>query len=139
MQATHTRGFLFYENLNQTYIDKAILSDRALIASNSPSIDTSARFYPERAKHTFSLFLEKVSHASLSIESAVARLTGIPARVIGLSKRGRLQSGSYADMVLLSRDFTPLHVWVNGQKVLEDGMIIARPQIAYGHILRKTQ
>lgn len=138
LQATHTRGFLFYENLNQSYIDKAILSDRALIASNSPSIDTSAKFYPDRAKHTFSLFLEKTSHASLSIESAVARLTGIPARVIGLSKRGNLHSGSYADMVLLSRDFTPLHVWVNGKRVLEEGVVVAHPQTAYGHILRKS-
>ena len=139
LQATHTRGFLFYENLNQSYIDKALLSDRALIASNSPSIDTSVKFSPDRAKQTFSLFLEKASHASLSLESAIARLTGIPARVIGLSKRGHIQSGAFADMVLLSRDFTPLQVWVNGKKVLEDGVVVARPQIAYGHILRKTQ
>ncbi|MFA7201451.1 MAG: hypothetical protein WC099_00370 [Candidatus Paceibacterota bacterium] len=139
LQATHARGFLFYENLNQSYIDTALLSDRALIASNSPSIDTSAKFYPDRAKHTFSLFLEKASHASLSIESAIARLTGIPARVMGLSKRGRLQGGSYADMVLLSHDFVPLQVWVNGQRVLEDGVVTARPQTAYGQILRNTR
>lgn len=137
LQATKTRGFLFYENLNQDLIDKTILSDRALIASNSPSIDASAKFYPERAKHTFSLFLDKASRSSLSIEAAIARLTGIPARVIGLTKRGYIQSGAYADMVLLSKDFIPLRVWVNGKGVLEEGVAVARPQTPYGRVLRK--
>jgi N-acyl-D-aspartate/D-glutamate deacylase len=93
--------------------------------------------YPDRAKHTFSLFLQKTSQMDVSIESAIARLTGIPARVIGLAKRGIIQSGAYADLVLLSRDLVPSYVWVNGNLVVEEEKLTAHPQTAYGKILKK--
>lgn len=162
LKITNGKGLLFYENLNQEVINRTLLSPQALIASNSPGIDegavcyphgTSGAFeqsrescqlyntgvYPQRARETFSIFLKKMSQSSsVSLESAVARITGTPARVLGLSKRGIIQSGAYADLTLLSRDLEPVQVWVNGALVVEEGQLIAKKQVSYGSILRKS-
>jgi N-acetylglucosamine-6-phosphate deacetylase len=75
--------------------------------------------------------------SSQSLESTITRLTSIPARLIGLEKRGQIMSGYFADLVLLSHDFIAQRVWVNGKQVVEDGKLIAQPNVSYGSILRK--
>lgn len=137
MRTTHTKGFIFYENLSRSALTHALTSSRALIASNSPGSDTPPKFYPERAHTSFLKFLQEMSRASVSFESVIARLTGLAADVVGLSKRGRLQSGYAADMVLLSRDLKPIHVWVNGTQVMKEGIVTAQTGKRYGKILRK--
>lgn len=137
IRATRGKGFIFYENLNQTSLARALKSPRALIASNSPGADTPPKFYPQRAQESFTKFIKDMSAASVSIESVIARLTGIAAAVIGISKRGHLQSGYKADLVLLSRDLTPTRVWVNGISVMEEGIVTAQTGEKYGQILKK--
>lgn len=71
-------------------------------------------------------------HRLLSFEQAIHRMTGLAARQYGLSDRGFLKEGHYADMVLLDPDTVtdmatfedPIQlsrgingVWVNGQRV----------------------
>lgn len=71
-------------------------------------------------------------HRLLSLEQAIHRMTGLAARQYGLSDRGFLKEGHYADMVLLDPDTVtdmatfeePIQlsrginaVWVNGQQV----------------------
>ena len=84
-----------------------------------------------------------------SLEEAVHRMTGVPARVFGLSERGVLQAGAFADLVLFdpqriadAGDFSEPtrpaagidHVLVNGQEVWREGHWTgARP----GRILRR--
>jgi N-acyl-D-amino-acid deacylase len=137
IRMTKTKGFIFYENLNQAVLSRALVSPRALIATNSFGADVAPKFYPERARASFTKFLQEMSRSSISLESTIARVTGIAAEVIGISKRGRLQSGYAADIVLLSRDFTPIRVWVNGVPVVEEGVVTARVGEKYGKILRR--
>jgi N-acyl-D-amino-acid deacylase len=71
----------------------------------------------------------------LSLEEAVRRLTGFPASVLGLSRRGRLSPGYFADVVVFDpsaiQDHATFeqphqyasgvqHVFVNGQQVLRN-------------------
>jgi N-acyl-D-aspartate/D-glutamate deacylase len=85
----------------------------------------------------------------LSFESAIAKMTGVPARTLGLHNRGLLRVGMAADIVVLDRarfrdaaTFTDPHhyaegvvdLFVNGRAVILDGaMTGARP----GHALRR--
>ncbi|MBC7844019.1 MAG: amidohydrolase family protein [Gemmatimonadaceae bacterium] len=79
----------------------------------------------------------------LTFESAIAKMTGVPARALGLRDRGMLRAGLRADLVVFDRarfvdraTFTDphhyaegvVHLFVNGQAVIRDGTLTgARP------------
>jgi N-acyl-D-aspartate/D-glutamate deacylase len=87
----------------------------------------------------------------LSLEEAIHRMTGMPASKFGLSGRGVIQPGAWADLVLFDPvtidDIATYHVprrhptgiswvWVNGTAVLREGKHTGeRP----GRALRRTQ
>ncbi len=86
----------------------------------------------------------------LAWEEAIRKMTSLPADILGLHQRGRLQEGGWADVVVFDprtvedkSTFTapfayPIgidHVWVNGQLAVESGQITGQQR---GMILRKT-
>jgi N-acyl-D-aspartate/D-glutamate deacylase len=87
----------------------------------------------------------------LSLEAAIQRMTGQTAVNLNLTKRGRIQPGDFADLVLLDPDqvvdrATPEQpqalsegiemVWVNGRLVYEDGLTSGRLP---GRVLRRME
>lgn len=85
----------------------------------------------------------------ISLQEAVRKVTSLPAEILGLKKRGRLQEGWYADIVLFDpeklraplnyqepENYTEgiVHVLVNGRWVLRDG--VYKGDLA-GEVLRK--
>ena len=73
---------------------------------------------------------------SLTLEQAVHKMTGMSAAHVGLTERGVIQPGAYADLVLFDPATVQDHadfgssletstgvagVWVNGQRVWEGG------------------
>src|SRR5690606_13310720 len=54
-----------------------------------------------------------------SLKDIVAALTLIPAALIGMKEKGRIEVGSDADLVLLDADFNVLRTWVNGELVFQ--------------------
>ncbi len=95
---------------------------------------------------TTSLLAEGVrEHQAITLQEAVRQLTDVPARLYGLKKRGRLQEGWHADLVLFDPGtvgYQPIRtrfdlpagaprlyaeatgiesVWVNGTPIVEDG------------------
>ncbi len=85
----------------------------------------------------------------LSFESAIAKMTSVPARTLGLKDRGVIRTGMVADLVVFDRarfvdkaTFTDphhyadgvVHLFVNGAAVIRDGVLTgARP----GRTLRR--
>ncbi len=86
----------------------------------------------------------------LSLEAAVHKLTGFPARAVyGLRDRGVLEPGAWADLVALDMDRLAVHrdyrhperpaeglrwVWVNGQLVFDQNVL---PGVRPGRVLRR--
>ena len=110
-------------------------SDAASIPAEPPFIDNGTH---PRAYGSFSRLLAKYvrNEKLMSLEEAVRRLTSLPASNLKIKKRGSLQVGNYADIVV----FDPariqdnatfenphqyatgvFHVFVNGVQVLKDG------------------
>ncbi len=88
---------------------------------------------------------------ALSLESAVRKMTGKPAEVFGLAKRGLLKVGCYADIVIFNEATVgdrgtyvdpvqyPVgieHVLINGYHVVDNGHY---HKILAGQVLRKKQ
>jgi N-acyl-D-amino-acid deacylase len=91
-----------------------------------------------RAYGTFARLLGRYSRDEgiVVLEEAIRRLTSMPADHLGISDRGRLQPGMYADVVVFDPETIQdhatfvephqyatgmVHVFVNGEQVLEDG------------------
>ena len=75
------------------------------------------------------------------LATAVHRMTGMPAARFGLSGRGVLEPGAYADLVVFDADTVAdtgtydnpttvpagiRGVWVNGERVADDGRVTGR-------------
>lgn len=58
-----------------------------------------------------------VRHVGVPLEVAVAAASTNPARVLGLTDRGRIEPGARADLVALDDDFTVETVWVGGERL----------------------
>ncbi|MFG3227963.1 amidohydrolase family protein [Kitasatospora sp. NPDC048194] len=129
---------------------RAIMRHRAHTAG-SDGLLVGARPHP-RAWGTFPRYLGHYSRelGVLTLEEAVARMTGRPAARLGLHRRGRIVPGHHADLVLLDpervRDTATFerprlpaegieYVYVNGTAVVRQGRTTgARP----GRALRRT-
>lgn len=59
-----------------------------------------------------------VNVVGVPLEQALPMYTLNPARRIGETRRGALQPGNYADIVLLTQDLHVKSVWVSGRKVV---------------------
>lgn len=85
----------------------------------------------------------------MSLEEAVAKMTGNSARRFGIKGRGTLEAGNWADLTVFDckeiRDNTTLsdtgarpsgirHVFINGEEVVRDGTAI--PGKKSGRVLR---
>ncbi|MBP6855373.1 MAG: amidohydrolase family protein [Candidatus Pacebacteria bacterium] len=122
MRVSKLRAVVFFDNLNEQEVSRALLSGRSLISTNSPNFDhLSVAFKPERSYNTFPTYLKHAAASSLSIEQAVAKISGLPATLVGLKKRGLVTNGYYADMVLTTKDFEVSAVLVNGTLMIDQG------------------
>jgi len=138
MEITKLRGVVFYSNLNPEQISSALFSPRALISTNSPSFDNAlVSFKPDRSLRTFPTYLHIADQKGMSIEKSIARLSGLPARILNLDGRGFISDGYFADLVLLGKDLDVQMVMVNGALMMQAG-VFGNMQKGFGKALRKV-
>lgn len=124
MRLSQLQAWCVYEGVDEELLEKFMLSDQALIASNGAALSPADfKFRHERNSQTFPKFLKwAVESNHLTLEKAVAKLTGVPAQKYGLIKRGFIKTGYFADLAVWY-DFQPTEVLVNGQAVLRDSQL----------------
>ncbi|MBI4085929.1 MAG: amidohydrolase family protein [Candidatus Liptonbacteria bacterium] len=103
MLSTKLRAVIFYKNINQDMLEKALRHPRSLIASNAASFSDGAKekvIIPEHATSTFTKFLSLVEQSNLMpLEEAIRKITLEPAKKFGLKNRGEIKEGNFADLV----------------------------------------
>lgn len=146
MRITKLKAVLFYKNINLGVAQNALINDRALVASNSPSLlENKNVLENDRAQRTFTEFLHLLSQfKKKSLEWAVAKITNEPAKKFNLKDRGVIQPGAIADLVMmrpmvpnapLGGDNKIVHVFIGGQLAVKDG---ATTELRVGQIIRRT-
>lgn len=149
---------VFDHSLHEEHVDSLLAHPLSLIATDGGGFPRrEAVGHQERLVHprcygtTGQFFARMRTTRRLSLEVAVAKLTGMAARVWGLKDRGLVAVGAQADLVL----FNPLHmydrasvadpyrspagivdVWVNGVQAVHDGQVLG---VRAGEFLRKPQ
>ena len=142
MKLTNFRAVASYENISLKKVVKAITHNRAIVASNGVR--------PERSYRTFIRFLElaekaptpevgrgsdrSVGEKIMPIETAIHKITGLPAQRLGLGERGLIRDGWFADLVLF-KDAEIREVILNGKRVVKDGKF---QDVLAGKILRHS-
>lgn len=121
------------EAMDESDLESFLRSPRVMIGS-----DGGIRVAHPRGAGTFPRVLGRYvrERGVISLEAAIHKMTGMPAARLGLSDRGRLEPGAYADLVVfdpatiadrataLQPQLPPVgirHVMVNGAFVVRDG------------------
>jgi len=156
LMASEGQAIVSFEALSEKNVLKAIQHPFSVISSNGVgySIDyaKSGNLVHPRNFGTFpKVFAEYVrKQKALSFEEAVHKMTGKPAKQFQLEKRGLLQEGYFADIVVFQPESITDNatmeepykyatgisfVLINGQFALVDGTLV--PNVRYGSVLRK--
>ncbi len=136
MQQTKLKPVVFKKNINFDETVKALMSERSLVASNSPSLLEGRNVLEnERAIKTFSKFLGIVQKTpDRSLEWAIAKVTSQAAAYLHLKNRGVIREGAIADIAILGNN-RAVHVIVGGRLAVKDGTFQG---ICNGKVLRRT-
>lgn len=134
MELTHLRATLAVKIVDTDTLNAFLVHPNSIISTNSASFGKKEfKFTP--STETFPAFLRFADGSKLiSVEKAVEKSTSIPAQKYGITKRGRIEEGYFADIVILS-NFEPTHVFVNGTLAFKDG---SPTRTLEGMILKKT-
>ena len=140
--AEQGKGYMILFQLDEADLRRALVHEHVMIGSDGSSLAAEGPLavgkpHP-RSYGTFPRVLGRYARDErvLSLESAVWKMTGLPARRLGLADRGVLASGAKADVVVFDpatvadratyedphRYATGIgHVLVNGRVVIADG------------------
>lgn len=136
-------GSVIVHMLEEAWVDSAIVSPLTMIASDGGSF--SPMGHP-RGSGTFSKILRKYvrQEGRISLPEAIKKMTLMPAQVLQsvvpeMKKRGRIQNGCFADVVLFNADVISDkatyeqgfvksvgvdYLLVNGTMVIENGTLL---------------
>ena len=140
MEEIKFKAALAYQDINFKEIASIFGNDRAFVASSGGfSEDDKLNKIMEVENYSsmaFKKFLELIEKEKiLPIETAIYKITGLPAQKINLKNRGLIRDGYYADLVLF-RDSEIREVIVNGKRVVKDGEFQG---ILAGSVLKRQQ
>lgn len=110
MEITELRAGIEVEKINIQKLPELLLNENILISSNSSS----------PLSNVFKNFLEIAEKGNIiSIEEAIKKITYLPARILGIKKRGEIRSGYFADLVIF-KEGEIKEVILNGKRVVKD-------------------
>lgn len=123
MEMTRLKTILIEKNVNSDILEELLFHPKALIGSNTASFSKSEKISrSERSTETFERFLSLAAKRGIPKESAMEKLTSVPAKIFGLQKRGVIAEGAFAD-IAMRKDGKIMHVIVNGTLAVKDGLL----------------
>lgn len=135
MRITRLKAVLFNQNVSEAQAAVSLLSEKAFVASNSPSLVSDKNVLEnERAKKTFSKFIKLAQEKKKSIEWIINKLTKKPADLFGLKERGVLVEGAIADIAVLKNNEAK-YVLVAGEVCVSEGKTTGKRK---GKVLTRT-
>ncbi|MEN9686689.1 MAG: hypothetical protein RLZZ28_2475 [Bacteroidota bacterium] len=138
-----SRVSVAYFLMNEENVKKQVALPWVSFGSDEGSYSTEGVFLKSNAHpRAYGNFARVIGHYSrdekvLTLAAAVKKLASLPATHLKLKKRGMLQTGNYADILVFDpakvQDHATyekphqyatgmLHVWVNGEQVLKEGL-----------------
>jgi N-acyl-D-amino-acid deacylase len=138
-----SRISVVYFSMSEENIKKKVAVPWVSFCSDAGSFTNEGVFVKQsthpRAYGSFVRVIGKYARdeAVISLEEAIRKLTSLPAENLKLTKRGKLQPGYFADIVIFDPENVNdlatfekphqyaegvVHVWVNGQQVLQNGV-----------------
>jgi len=123
MEITKLQALLTYKNINAELLTELLFHPKALIGSNAASFQSSEKeMESERSTATFSKFLSLASERGISPEIAISKVTSVPAKILGLQKRGVITEGAFADIAIF-KEGKIQNVLVSGIFAVRDGSV----------------
>ena len=137
-----TRVGVAYFLMNEENVKKQVVLPWVSFGSDEGSYTTEGVFLKSNAHpRAYGNFTRVIGHYTrdeklMPLEKAIEKLAKLPASNLHLVKRGTLQTGNFADIIIFDpakvEDHSTfekphqystgmLHVWVNGKQVLKDG------------------
>lgn len=134
MKMTNLNATVFLKDINFDILLKALVDERAFVASNGNSPAPGEFLKHERSTNTFPKFLGLVLGKKLmTLEAAIKKITYDPACYFGISDRGTVEEGKVADLVVLDK----------GNHDVKEVIVGGKPAVNYkganvrGEILRR--
>ncbi|MDP3953629.1 MAG: amidohydrolase family protein [bacterium] len=132
MELSGLKATLIHEDVNASLLRSALSEEAALITANSDGSRSGGgvRANEEAASAFPQYFRTVMSEGLVSIEEAVFKISGAPAKFFGIPYRGIIEEGRPADLVILGKDDygireTVVNGEVYGQQRLE-GKVVKR-------------
>lgn len=140
--ADHGRIDMVYETMSEANLRQVMARPFVSFSSDAAAMSAEGVFLRDRPHpRAYGAFARVLGHyardeGSMTLAQAVHRMSGLPASVLGLTDRGELRAGHYADVVVFDpatvgdratfadphRYSTGIsHVFVNGVAALRDG------------------
>ena len=118
MDATDLRAIVFYKDVNEKLLRKALAHDKAFVTTHGKGVLPGEYMTHERSEGSIPKYLDIVLGGKiLQVEKAVEKITSKPALFFGVKNRGVIKEGHIADIVLLSRNDYKVKEVVIGGKV----------------------
>jgi len=134
MRLTRLRAVLFVKNIDPVSLERLMFHPNAIISSNGASLGEND-FKHERNYATFTKFIKLILEKKIMpLERALVKCTSLPAKKYNIKKRGQIEEGYYADIVIF-KDGRLSDVIINGQLAMEDGKV---KKILAGSILKSN-
>ncbi len=131
-----------FDFMDESNLRKILVHDLCMVASDSSvrSFNDGGNPHP-RVYSTFIKFIQMIMKENfLPLYTAIYKITGLPAKKIGLAGRGMIKRDYFADLVLFNPGkiqdratfdqpkIKPLgieYLWVNGKNIIKDGIMIS--------------
>lgn len=101
-------------NVTESWLGEKIPENRVIIEDGVAKLPDRSSFAGSVAT-TGRLLKKGITHYGLSVQDTVKMLTETPAKILGLTDRGKLEEGCIADIVLFDEEFEVCDVILNGE------------------------